>query len=220
MSVFNSDQKKQIEKVAFKSINKLKGITKTDSTSFSLQEWNQIEDHISAEIGAIEDAFKRELSNWGSKKIILLILGEAPLSSDQYFYHGSEGNFLGMLKTTYKDIIQDDFYEILRLKGILVLDVYKYPIPTVFYDSTTSPLYYDHKYIEQKLCQIAPFVDNNTKAIFRYGKLLNKRNLKELKSLLNERKIHLYTFPLGVNSNSSDLNHQAKGILDKLMKGR
>jgi hypothetical protein len=71
--------------------------------------------HLSKELGFWKD---------GGFKASVIVLGEAPLSCDKYFYHNA-GNYLSGLKKYFEPGCSNvDFFQILRERGVLVLDLF------------------------------------------------------------------------------------------------
>ena len=155
---------------------------------------------IADEIQKIDNSFYNEIALW-KKPIKTLILGEAPLSSSGYFYN-KQGNFLSGLKPYLAFKNKEDFLPALRDKAIFVLDIYKYPIPTIFYDKDDKNLsLYDDEYLKERISYLRNnnLLDNNTKAIFRYKKLIirnlhKQKSLSQLNFIINNGKIsHLFS---------------------------
>lgn len=68
----------------------------------------------------------KELAFWkaGQFKASVIVLGEAPLSCDKYFYHNA-GNYLSGLKKYFPPKCSNEvFFQILRERGVLVLDLF------------------------------------------------------------------------------------------------
>lgn len=75
-------------------------------------------ENIRLEIDCIDNFFLQEVALWkGKNKIKLLILAEAPLSYDKYFYNRIRGNFLGNLRS-YLKVDHRNFLMFFRQKGI------------------------------------------------------------------------------------------------------
>ena len=66
------------------------------------------------------------------KALKLIIVGEAPIKLNKYFYI-NQGNFLDSLTQYWKLKNNKELPKIMLEMGILVLDIFKYPIPPVFY---------------------------------------------------------------------------------------
>ena len=88
-----NDQWEYIERFTFKGLEHQYKLCFTDDQK------SQIQKEIQNEKNKVEKIFNKELEKWkeGSFRIKLLILAEAPLSSDKYFYH-KPGNFLYGIK--------------------------------------------------------------------------------------------------------------------------
>jgi len=132
--------------------------------------------HINNEINCVYNAFIHEVGCWkGEFKIKLLIIAEAPLSCNKYFYRPHIGNFLISLRDFF-DVDQKDLLKTLRQKGVFVLDLYKYPIRTEYYDNDKNHKLFDPKWFcnNLKLLGNAGLLDGNTKIVFRYKKLISR----------------------------------------------
>lgn len=107
----------------------------------------------------------------------LVIVGEAPLSFDKYFYNKPAG-FLNGLKNHYsvklnRKLTNEDFISVLNYNGIILLDIFKYPLPSnIFANNFTD--FIDTTYIENKMYSLKPLLNNQTKFIFRYKMLIDR----------------------------------------------
>jgi len=111
------------------------------------------------------------------KTLKLVIWGEAPLSSKKYFYH-NPGNFLKGISDFFKvngfpNISKENFTEILVNHGILLIDIYRFPLPSEIYKKHHE-IYFDVEFLEKQLALIQELIDEDTKFIFRF-KMLSKR---------------------------------------------
>jgi len=160
------------------------------------------------EINLIENCFDNEINQW-DEPAKLVILGEAPQSYLNYFYV-KPGNFLSVLLKHYKkEEVEDHFLLFLRKKGILLLDIYKFPIPSEFYRNDKNNILYDESYFIKKLnkLDVKKKVNKETKFIFRYKMLINKYEYFQF--ALNNRKLVICNNnlePLGVGKYSNNIN--------------
>lgn len=145
-----------------------------------------ISKELKKEISCIENSFQQEVNKWrGEHTIRLLILAEAPLSCERYFYNRNRGNFLSGLRK-YFNASQDDLLTVLRANGIFVLDMYKYPIRTYYYDqdgkthSLFDPVWFCDKV---KTLQNNGLINCQTRAVFRYKKLRERVEDMEKKGI-------------------------------------
>ena len=126
------------------------------------------------EIGKIDGEWNKVVKRH-KKPLRLVILAEAPLSSSKYFYNHT-GVFLNGLKNLYNlkknCMLPDKMLE----SGILLLDIYKLPIPAEFYKADTENCLFDSDYFKCKLEHICKedLIDSKTKFIFRYKALVDK----------------------------------------------
>lgn len=112
----------------------------------------------------------------------LIILGEAPLESKKYFYN-NPGTFLDSLRDHWNLSRNDLLPEKMLEKGVLVLDVYKYPIPSEFYKKDKDNVLFDETYVIKKIELLRKnqlISDEETHFVFRYKELLSKRKLHEV----------------------------------------
>jgi hypothetical protein len=163
------------------------------------------------EIKEIEEVFKSECAIWKKHNLSckLIILGEAPLSSNQFFYK-APGSYLSFLKNHYpnwnaKGSGPQDFLDFLRNKGILNLDIYKFPLPTTFYDSDKNLYLFDGQYLTKKINDLTKLgiINSQTCYIYRYQKLLY-RNL-QLQEPLKSIPCHI-PLPIAIKANASVIN--------------
>ncbi len=177
-------------------------ITYTKGQKFIIQQVIQ-------EIKCIEKHFSNEVKIWTNQKRIirLLIIAEAPLSCDRYFYNRIRGNFLQSLKTYYA-VPQNSILDKLRVEGIFVVDMYELPIPTKYYDldSKTHNLF-DANYFGKKIRILgnAGLLTNETHAVFRYKKLID-RYLNMEKKEINTKCLKQFTYLLDSKQNPCSLN--------------
>lgn len=160
------------------------------------------------EIDQIDNAFDTELKKWNAPAK-LVVLAEAPLSSSKYFYI-RQGGFLSLLKKHYS-FGKNSFLDFLRDKGILVVDIYKFPIPSEFYDYDKSNILYDDGYICDKLNRLRSdnIVNDDTRFIYRYKKLIvRKLFLQKALSGLNYIMVNGQHESLGIKANSMTLNNK------------
>jgi len=105
-------------------------------------------------------------------QIRLVIFGEAPLSFEKYFYN-KPGLFLYGL-TQHYNITNDQLISYMIQRGLLLFDLYKYALTSEFYKKHHKH-FIDNNYIEKKLKLIEAKFDQNTKFIFRYKMLVNRK---------------------------------------------
>jgi hypothetical protein len=114
----------------------------------------------------------------------LIILGEAPLNLDKYFYN-NQGTFLDSLRDHWDLKKNKDLPPKMLINRILILDIYKYPIPSEFYkkDKKRNVLL-DEDYLNDKINLLIEnnLIDEKTHFVFRYKQLFKDRELNKLKS--------------------------------------
>lgn len=161
----------------------------------------------------VEKLFQRECDLWviGNYKCKLIILGEAPLTTQQFFYNKKTGGYLSFLKQHYtdaKNFKDDDFREFLRVKGILNLDIYKYPLPTNFYDNDKACIFYDEIFVKNKISSLTEMgiINTNTKFVYRYQKLIDRKlySKEPFNSLQEEN--HKTEEAIAIGANAGNIN--------------
>lgn len=138
--------------------------------------WNAFVANLNEQILAINTCVDEEINLWvnNNQTIRLIILGEAPLSFNKFFYN-TQGNFLNGLKDFY-NTTNPNLKDVLRQNGIFVLDTYKFPIKTGYYDRVAGAVLFDEIYLNNKFQELRNFglVNDNTKIVFRYKKLFER----------------------------------------------
>lgn len=131
----------------------------------------------SFEMERVEELFQTELAKWKADdfKIKLLILGEAPLSHAKYFYGKNRGGWLSGIRA-FLGVEQNLLLTSLRNKGILAIDLYKYPIETKRYDEDKANALFDKTYVSNRIAELESqgLLDESTKAVYRYKKLIHR----------------------------------------------
>jgi len=122
-----------------------------------------------------------ELFKLQKVKLKLIIIGEAPLSAEQYFY-AENGSYLGDLYRDYYKKCQVilDFNSYLRKNGIILIEMYQHAIPSSLYRRDSKFNYWDPNYFQLQLetLKVAGLLDQDTKFIFRFKHLCARLNLK------------------------------------------
>ena len=141
--------------------------------------WNAFVANLNEQILAINTCIEEEINLWvnNNQTIRLIILGEAPLSFNKFFYN-TQGNFLNGLKDFY-NTTNPNLKDVLRQNGIFVLDTYKFPIKPGYYDRVDGAVLFDEIYLNNKFQELRNFglVNDNTKIVFRYKKLFRRNNI-------------------------------------------
>ena len=141
--------------------------------------WNAFVADLNEQILAINTCIEEEINLWvnNNQTIRLIILGEAPLSFNKFFYN-TQGNFLNGLKDFY-NTTNPNLKDVLRQNGIFVLDTYKFPIKPGYYDRVDGAVLFDEIYLNNKFQELRNFglVNDNTKIVFRYKKLFRRNHI-------------------------------------------
>lgn len=117
-------------------------------------------------------------------KLKLIILAEAPLSPNKYFYK-NQGTFLNSLRALWGLKKNTSLPDVLLKNRILVLDLYKYPISSEFYKKDKELVLFNNDYVHEKIkfLRDKELIDDKTLFVFRYKELYNKRRLHMQSSL-------------------------------------
>ncbi len=140
-----------------------------------------------------------------------MILGEAPLSFNKFFYNNHTGTYLSFLKQNYteaKDLKNKDYIDYLRGKGIMNLDIYKYPLQTELYDKDRNLILFDSIHLQLKIEKLTAdgIINSDTIFVYRYQKLLD-RELYLKSPLTNiDSSNHIHDTPIAVGANAANLN--------------
>lgn len=134
------------------------------------ENWIKFSANIINDIDNLDMIIKEELDLWVKNKnvIKLIILAEAPLSFNKYFYNKS-GNFLNGLKD-YFNTDNINLKRKLREKGIFIIDSYKFPINTKYYDIKGGSILFEDDFLNQRfdLLRDLKLIDTKTRIVFRY----------------------------------------------------
>ncbi len=160
----------------------------------------------------VDVLFQKECEKWSTQnlKCKLLILGEAPLSSEKYFYNKKTGTYLSFLKQHYtnaKQLKDSDYRDYLRVKGILSLDIYRFPLPTQFYDNDKKLILFDNQFISGRINNLIDLniITNQTIFTYRYKKLID-RGIPQMNPFSHIKFPHITNEPIAINANAGDLN--------------
>jgi hypothetical protein len=162
--------------------------TQVEQKELNLVNWDSFITNLRTEIAEINQCIEEEINLWikNNYTIRLIILGEAPLSFD-YFFYNKQRTFLTGLKEYYKTT-NPNLKNVLRQNGIFILDTYRFPIKTKYYDSSAGGILFDEIYFNEKFQQLRELglIDDNTKIVFRYKKLFKRNYIMVNKNILNK----------------------------------
>jgi hypothetical protein len=147
----------------------------------------------------------------------LIILAEAPLSFEKYFYNNT-GTFLNGLKIYYALNKNSALPEKMLEEGILLLDIYELPIPTEYYKRDKKNSLFNKDFFEERIRKINELVGVETRFVFRYKQLFEKKKLHNhpaFKHIKDKILINSTGEPVSLfnNENSQDINDIVKSIL-------
>lgn len=139
------------------------------------------EENVKKEYKSLHDAWLENKKNI-TRPIKFLIIGEATVSYDNYFYNpDAKGtSFLNPNHFNFK--YKEDLIDFFKENGVLVFDLYPLPLPTFIYDNIKFDC--DDKNYKQALIdhfdQISDIFkvneeENKLKVILRYSKLSSKK---------------------------------------------
>lgn len=162
--------------------------TQVEQKELNLVNWDSFITNLRTEITEINQCIEEEINLWikNNYTIRLIILGEAPLSFD-YFFYNKQRTFLTGLKEFYKTT-NPNLKNVLRQNGVFILDTYRFPIKTKYYDSSAGGILFDEIYFNEKFQQLRELglIDDNTKIVFRYKKLFKRNYIMVNKNILNK----------------------------------
>ncbi len=162
--------------------------TQVEQKELNLVNWDSFITNIRTEITEINQCIEEEINLWikNNYTIRLIILGEAPLSFD-YFFYNKQRTFLTGLKEYYKTT-NPNLKNVLRQNGVFILDTYRFPIKTKYYDSSAGGILFDEIYFNEKFQKLRELglIDDNTKIVFRYKKLFKRNYIMINKNILNK----------------------------------
>ena len=167
-------------------------LTNENLNSFLLDLENQIVN--------INNCIENEIQFWTSP-IKLIVLGEAPLSFNKFFYN-KQGNFLQGFNNYY-DTRAIDLKTVLRQNGIFVLDAYRFPIKTSYYDKDRGGILFETDYFNARFEYLRNIglIDKNTKIIFRYIKLFRRDYILNNENIVNNYIKNNNNEPISLYSN-------------------
>lgn len=173
---------------------KLENLELTDKNlnSFLLNLENQILD--------INTCIENEIQYWVNP-IRLIILSEAPLSFNKFFYN-TQGNFLQGLMNYYNSTVLN-FKPVLRENGIFVLDVYRFPIKTGYYDNNVGNILFETDYLNSRFEHLRNIglINEHTRIVFRYKKLFRRNYILNNENVVNNYIKNINNEPISLYAN-------------------
>lgn len=140
-------------------------------------------DELLEEIKSIDDKWYSVVQEHVKKKepLKLIIVGEAPIGFKNFFYV-NQGTFLDSLRKYWKLSKNMQLPDEMLNKRILVLDIYKYPIPPDFYKKDKGKILLDENYLNDKINFLInnDLINSDTHFVFRYKRLFKDRELNKL----------------------------------------
>lgn len=167
------------------------------------ENWIKFSANIINDIDNLDKIIKEELDLWVKNKnvIKLIILAEAPLSFNKYFYNKS-GNFLNGLKD-YFNTDNINLKRKLREKGIFIIDSYKFPIKTKYYDIKGGSILFEDEFLNQRfdLLRDLKLIDTKTRIVFRYKKIFKRNYIMCNSNVSNNFLLSSIGLPVSLYSN-------------------
>lgn len=161
--------------------------SKVEKIELNDENWIEFDAPLDDQILAIDTCIEDEINLWinNNYTIRLIVLGEAPLSFINFFYH-KEGNFLTGLRNLY-ETTNPELKNVLRQNGIFVLDAYRFPIKTGYYDRAAGAILFDEVYLNDKFKQLRDLhlINDSTKIVFRYKKLFRRNYIIQNENIIN-----------------------------------
>ena len=152
------------------------------------ENWNTFITNLNENILAIDNCINEEISLWinNNHKIRLIVLAEAPISFNRFFY-----NILGQFLygfNNYYDTDNDNLKNILRQNGIFVLDAYRFPIKPSYYQTNAGSVLFDEVYLNNKFNNLKNIglINEDTKIVFRYRFLIQRRVIIQNNNITNK----------------------------------
>jgi hypothetical protein len=137
---------------------------------------------------------------------------------NKYFYI-NQGTFLDSLRDHWQLKKNNELPLKMLEKRILVLDIYKYPIPSEFYKKDKNNVLLDEDYLNKKinLLKQSHLINEETHFVFRYKQLFEDRKLNTLKSFneLNFISSNKEIVSLNTGEKPQKLNTTVKDFLVK-----
>lgn len=148
----------------------------------NLENYLKIEE-LNKQIKLIDDEWKSVVENHPAP-LKLIILAEAPLKYEKYFYK-NQATFLDSLRSHWELDSNANLPAKMIEKGVLLLDIYKYPLPSQFYKKDEGDVLYDDNYVSSKINILKSYnlINDSTHFVFRYKQLFNKKKLQANDSL-------------------------------------
>lgn len=142
------------------------------------QYFDNFDNKLSTQIKLIKEKWEEVVAKHGDRhdKLRLVILAEAPLSFEKYFYNKA-GTFLNGLKNHYTLNKNSELPERLLEERILLMDIYELPIPSDYYLADEKNSLYDDEYFEERIKKIHGLIGDETRFVFRYKQLFEKKKL-------------------------------------------
>ena len=144
------------------------------------------------EIKQIDGLWYEEVKKHKSEKskLKLIIVGEAPISYEKYFYN-YQGTFLNSLKEFWKLKTNRDLPNKMIENRVLLLDIYKYPLPPEFYKKDKKNILFSEDYILNKIDYLTKLelIGDETFSVFRYKQLFKFEHILGLNFLKDDDKL-------------------------------
>ena len=136
----------------------------------------------------------RNISKSITKPVKFLIVGEATVSWDNYFYNVDANTTSFLSPSQFGCVNKAKLISFFEKKGVLVFDLYPLPLPTFVYDKVEFDCKVDSPYVEALIMYYKEslldnnFIDDNTVIISRYAKFYKEKVDKKNQVVKNKSK--------------------------------
>lgn len=147
--------------------------------SLKLQGYNLLLDE-----QAVIDEYERVDQEWRNvvaniaQPVNFLIIGEAPLRYETYFYNPRSTGVTFLNPAHFNCNTKPDLRNYFLQNGILVFDLYPLPLPTFIYDNVTfdrTDIAYRNALTAYYQAKLGGLTDGNTIFVIRYSKLASEK---------------------------------------------
>jgi hypothetical protein len=161
------------------------------------------------------------------KPLKFLIVGEATVSWDNYFYNPESKTTAFLNPYDFGCKTKEELIDVFDRNGILVFDLYPLPLSTFIYDNIKFNCQDDSystamkEYFKEKLTGL---IDNQTKIVLRYSKLYSKKKKRcEWTLFMNsiDRKNPKYDYGIfskGMAADPDKIKEVFKGVIKKKLE--
>jgi len=157
----------------------------------------------------VMDAWKN-ISKSITKPVKFLIVGEATVSWDNYFYNLNANTTTFLSPSQFGCESKAELISFFEKKGVLVFDLYPLPLPTFVYDKVEFDCEVNRPYVEALIKYYKEsllenkFIDNKTVIISRYAKFYKEKVDKKNQVVLDEKRFEWKIFMKAIDREIND----------------